>query len=170
MQKIEQETALKIVKLISHNFLTVLISRDSLIKLGDFYPNVESRKLAREWFALQVFLMVIAISSYFKDDPVGIKIAQYFRMYIIEGLSEAGVYGSEDEATAFIKSRLEEYDKKSFGKGENPLMNMSIQFLKFIDQDDALLLVNTGEQISTFLQTNKKLMEEAGKIAKKSAE
>lgn len=168
MQKIDEETALKIAKLISHNFLTILISKDSLTKLGNFYPNVESRKLAREWFALQVFLMVIAISSHYKDDPVGITIAQYFRMYIIEGLSEAGVYGSEDEATAFIKSRLEEFDKKSSGKDENPLMNMSIQFLKFIDQDDVLLLVNTGEQISTFLQTNKNLVEEAEKIAKKS--
>ena len=166
MQNQDNEIPLKVAELISYNFLSVLTSQNSLKKLGDFYPNVESRMLAREWFALQVFLMVIAISSHYKDDPVGVKIAQYFRMYIIEGLSEVGVYGSEDEATTFIKFRLEEYDKKSSEKGQNPLMNMSIQFLKFINQDSSLLLVNTGEQISTFLQTNKKLVEEVEKLAR----
>lgn len=168
MQQKNDDIPLKVGKLISYNFLTVLISKDSLTQLGDFYPNVESRKLAREWFALQVFLMVIAISSHFKDNPIGIKVAQYFRMYIIEGLSEAGVYGSEDEATLFVKSRLDVYDMESSKKGENYLMNVSIQFLKFVDQQDGLLLVNTGEQVSTFLQTNKKLIEEAEKLAKKN--
>lgn len=168
MQKIVEETTLKIAKLISYNFLTVLASQGSQTKLRDFYPNVESRKLDREWFALQVLLMVIAISSHYKDDPVGMKIAQYFRMYIIKGLSDAGVYGSEDEATAFIKSRLEEFHQQSLGKNENPMLKLSLQFLKFVDLDDALLLINTGEQISSILQTNKKLVEEAEKIAKES--
>lgn len=166
MQKTNENMPLKIAKLISYSFLTVLISKDSLKKLGDFYPNVESRKLAREWFALQILLMVIAISSHYKDEPTGIKVAQNFRMYAIEGLVEAGVYGSEDESNAFIKSRLEIYDKESSKKNENPLMNLSIQFLKFVDQKDALLLINTGEQISTLLQTNKKLVKEAENIAK----
>lgn len=166
MQQVNDEFALKIAQLVSYNFLSVLISKDSLTKLGDFYPNVESRKLAREWFALQVFLMVIAISRHYKNDPIGIKIAQYFRMNIIEGLSEAGVYGSEDEATAFIKSRLEECDKRTSNKNENPLMNLSIQFLKFVSQEEALLLINTGEQISTFLQTNMKLVRDAERLVK----
>lgn len=165
MSENNEEFAVKIAKLIAYNFLSVLISKESLTKLGDFYPNVESRKLAREWFALQVFLMVISISSHYKDDPIGLKVAQYFRKYIVEGLSEAGVYRSEDEATAFVKSRLEEYDSQSSNKNVNFLMNISIQYLKFIDQDDALLLVNTGEQISTFLLTNKKLVGDAEKLA-----
>jgi len=157
--------ALKIAKIISYNFLTVLISKDSLSRLGDFYPTIESRKLAREWFALQVLLMVISISNYYKEAPIGLNIAKHFHGYIVEGLAEAGVYGSSDEATEFIKSRLDFYNERMSIKKDNPLMNMSIQFLKYINNEDALLLVNTGEQISVILQTNIKLIREAKKIA-----
>jgi len=92
----------KVAKLVSYNFLSVLLSENSLIKLGDFYANVESRKLAREWFALQFYLMIWAISSIYKEDPVGIEISNDFRIYAIEGLTEAGVYSSKEEAPAFL--------------------------------------------------------------------
>ncbi len=107
-----------------------------------------------------MFLVIVAISNHFKEAPVGLEVTKVFRMYIVEGLVEAGVYTTEDDATQFLKLRFSEYDKNYDGK-ENPLMTISIQFLKYIDEGDALLLVNTGEQIATFLQTNMDLVKKA---------
>ncbi len=156
----KEEKIVRIAKLISYSFLSTLISKESLTRLGDFYPRIESRKLASEWFALQLFLMIIAISSHYKDDIEGLEVAKVFRMYAVEGLVEAGVYGTENDATEFLKLRLGEYDTSYNGK-ENPLMTISIQFLKYINEENSLLLVNTGEQIATILRANMDLIKKA---------
>lgn len=157
-KRVDVDRVVKFGGHIAHNFLTVLISERTLGQLRGFYSNIESRKLAREWFALQVFLMLIAISSHFKDNPEGIETAKVFRKYIVEGLAEAGVYESEDKATKLLKNRLDSYDKVT-KSDKNYLLEISIQFLKYIEQEDALLLANTGEQISIFLKNNTSLIK-----------
>ena len=163
--KINLAKAVKVSKLISYNFLSTLITESSLTKMGDFYPNVESRKLAREWFAMQFFVMVWSISSFYKDNPIGIEISKGFRLYTVEGLSEAGVFDSEDEAEVFIKSRSESYNEVTSSKKDNPLLKLSLKFLEFIDQKDPLLIINSGEQIATFLKVNINLIKEADNLA-----
>lgn len=155
--KIDAEMVVRVGTTLSQNYLTVLISEKTLNQLSDFYPNADRAILAKEWFALQMFLMVMSISSFYKDDPNGIEISKIFRQEVVNGYISAGIYGTEEVTVNYLKDRLNEYSEIAKG---NYLLEISKHFLKLIGQGDALLLVNTGEQISTFLQTNLSLIKQ----------
>lgn len=157
----------EISEIIVFNFLSVLLSKNSLTKLGKFYPNVEAEKLGREWFALEIFLMIISLSSYYKDNQKGITIAQNFRYFVIEKLVEIGIYSSKKDAENFIKVRLDTYSDNFYNTNKNPLLSLCIQFLKYLNKKDTRLLVNTGEQVKVTLESNLKLIQEAEKLKNK---
>lgn len=160
MPKSPEEMATESAKLIAGTFLTSLLSEKALTRLEESYPNVESQKLAQEWFALQFFLMVAALASHYADDAKGIAVGKHFRAWAIEGLVEAGVYRSTEGATEFIKERLGVYDE-ALSQHENPLLKVSLAFLKFLEQEDGALVAGTGHQIAAFLKSNQELVREA---------
>lgn len=155
--KIDAKMVVRVGTTLSQNYLTVLISEKTLNQLSDFYPNADRAVLAKEWFALQMFLMVMSISSFYKDDPNGIEISKIFRREVVTGYTSAEIYGPEEDAVKYLKNRLKEYGEIANG---NYIFEISKYFLKLINQEDALLLLNTGEQISTFLKNNLSLVKQ----------
>lgn len=83
--------------------------KENLDWLAKIFPQQSEDTIYRESLAFEQFIIMVAISSYYKDDPIGPKISERFSGLVETSILEAKLFDNREEYLIFIRERMGKY-------------------------------------------------------------